>query len=366
LTSVQTQTPSQTAQASNGISAVTVIGGIGGALLGTILLTVIIGFFLRRWRRNRSAENAFEASQFRRSGVLLDEKDDDTPDCPRPPSMIERRNATSPPVAYPHCDEPPLSANEYGQSFGQYGAIPQHPSFAVGNIFGGNGGAPAMQYGANPYTMDNGQGDSFSAAYSGPGEITGYGAPPVPGVHGPGAYAPYGVDPRYPQSQRYPHPRQYQNQQPQQHGFGQGPTVDTPTSPNRDENVPNLANPFSPLRITKKLGSTENSGPESLSTPTLPSSTPPPSSNPGATPFVTRQSHEALPMYTNNGGYADVQRDVKIPPASLNVVNGSSDTALPPTTTTTTTTTMTESNGRVSEPARPLTVYGDDDVYGGM
>jgi hypothetical protein len=289
--------------------------------------------------------------------------------------MIERRNAASPPAAYPYSDEPPLSANGYGQSFAQYGAnqaqyaeygaVPQHPSFAAsfaaGNQFGGNGGAPAMHYGANPYAVDYGQGGPLSAAYSGPGEKPGYGAPPVPGTHGPGAYAPYGVDPRYPQSQRYPYPKQYQNQQPQQHGFGQGLAVDTPTSPTRDENVSNLANPFSPLRVSKKLGSTEHSGPESLSTPTSPSSTPPPFSNPGATPFVTRQSHEAPPTYMSNGGYADVQRDVKMSPALSNVVNG---TVEPPTDTTTAT--MTESNKRVSEPPRPLTVYGDDDVYGGM
>ena len=281
--------------------------------------------------------------------------------------MIERRNAASPPAAYPS-DEPPLSTFEHGQSFAQYGAnqaqygaIPQHPSFAAGNQFGSNGGAPAMHYGANPYNMNYGQGDTFSAAYSGPGEKPVYGAPPVPGIHGPGAYAPYGVDPRYPQSQRYPHSNQYQNQQPQQRGFGQGPAVDTPTS---EENGLNVANPFSPLRVSKKSGSTENSGPESLSAPTPPSSTPPPSSNPGTTPFVTRQSHDAPPMYTNNGEYADVQRDVKISPALLNNVSGSSETAVP--LTDTTTTTMTKSNGGVLEPPRPLTVYGDDDVYGGM
>ena len=274
--------------------------------------------------------------------------------------MIEKRNAASPPVAYPYADEPPLSANERAQSFAQYGGVPQHPSFAAGNQFGGNGGAPAMHYGANPYGMDYGQGGQFSAAYSGPGEKPGYGAPPVPGIHGPGAYAPYGVDPRYPQPQRYPLPKQYQNQQHQQ--LGQGLDVDNPTSPTRDENISNLANPFSPLRVSKKLGPTEGSGPESLSTPTSPSSPPPPSSNPGVTPFVTRQSHEALPTYANNGGYADVQRDIKMPPALLNFVNSSSDIAVP----LTDTTTMTESNGRVSEPPRPLTVYGDDDVYGGM
>ena len=333
----------------------------------------------RRWRRNKSGENAFEGD-FRRSAVLLDEKDDNTPDCPRPPSMIERRNAASPPVAYPS-DDPPLSAIEHGQSFAQYGAnqsqygvIPLHPSYAVGTQFGGNGGAPAMHYGTGPYTSN--YGDTFSATYSGPGgEKPDYGAPPVPGVHGPGAYAPYGVDSRYPQSQRYPQPNQHQNQQHQyqQRGFNQGPAVDTPASPTRDEDAANFPNPFAPLRVTKKSGSTENSGPESVSTPASPSSTPPPSTNPGATsPFLTRQSHDSLPTYTNDGGYADVQRDVKMSPTTLNVANGNPDTALTPTTTatattTTTTTTVTDSsNGGVVEPPRPLTVYGDDDVYGGM
>lgn len=342
------------------------ISGIGGALLATILLTILIGFILRRWRKNRSAEDTFDASQFRRSGVAIDEKDDNTHDFPRPPSMIERRNAASPPAAYPFSDEqPPLAANEHAQSFAQFGGMPKHPSFATGNQFGANGGAPAMHYGATPQAMDYRQG----AAYSGPGEEPVYGAPPVPGIHGPGTYAPYGFDPRYPQSQRYPRPQQYQNQQPQhqQLGFGQGPTIDTPTT--RDENVSNLVNPFSPLRVSKKLRS--SSGPEESlpTTPTIsPSSTPPPSLNPGAaaTSFVTRQSREALPKYTNNGEYADVQRDVKMSPALLNVVNGSVDTAVPPTDAAAAPTTTTESNGRLSQPPRPDTVYGDDDVYGGM
>jgi hypothetical protein len=227
-----------------------------------------------------------------------------------------------------------------------------------------------MHYGVtSPYTTN--YGDASSSAYSGPGgENPGYGAPPVPGIHGPGAYAPYGVDSRYPQSQRYPQPNQYQNQQHQQHqqrGLGQGPAVDTPTSPTRDEYAAHLENPFSPLRISKKLGPTENSGPESVPLPNSPSSTPPPATNPGVTttPFVTRQSQsrETLPTYTNEGGYADVQRDVKMSPTLLNVANGGSDTALPHTNTAATTTTVTESK---AESPRPLTVYGDDDVYGGM
>lgn len=356
------------------------IGGIGGALAGTLLLTVLIGFFLRRYHRKKSAEEAFDASHFRRSATLLEEKDDNTHGFPRPPSMIERRNASSPPAAYPYSDEPPT---EYTQPFPQYGgnqapyrAVSPQPPFSAGNQFGGNGGAPAMHYN---YAMDHGQGDPFPGyagpspgdpfpGYAGPGQ----GAPPIPGIHGPGAYAPYGVDPRYPQSQRYPYPRpqQYQNQQPQQ-------------QLQRQETVSSLVNPFSPIPVFKELGSTEGLVPRSKSPsiPTSPSisspspSTLPVSSNPRAASFVTHQSHEAPPAYAN-GTYTEVQRDVKVAPSQmpLNLANPSSDTAMPDThvdTTeavgTTTTSTMTQSNGHVQESlSRPHTVYDDADVYGGM
>ena len=62
-----------------------------------------------------------------------------------------------------------------------------------------------------------------------------------------------------------------------------------------------LPNPFTPLCITKKLGSTENSGPESRSTPAPPSSTLPSTTNPGPTPVLTCQTCDAL-CYANVGG----------------------------------------------------------------
>jgi hypothetical protein len=107
-TYTQSLTPSETTQASGEMSAATVIDGIDEALAGTLLLTLLltleIGFFLVRSCTpffpicltdllltssvvvvgKRSTENAFDASQFRGSGVL-DEKDDNT----RPLSMKE-------------------------------------------------------------------------------------------------------------------------------------------------------------------------------------------------------------------------------------------------------------------------------------
>jgi len=186
-----------------------------------------------------------------------------------------------------------------------------------------------MHYGAHPYAMDLGQGDPLA----GPGQ----GAPPIPGIHGPGAYAPYGLDPRYPRSQRSLLSQQSQNQEPQPQLY-------------RGTSVSSLPNPFS-VR-------TERSIHESLPSPTL--SSRPVSSNPPATSFVTRQAHESPPAYSNNGEYLNVQRDVKMSPVSLNVMNQGSDDAT--TTQAVGTTTMAESN----EKPRPHTVYDDDDVYGGM
>jgi len=217
-----TQTPSPSAVDSSGISTATIIGGIGGALGGTLLLTVIIGFLLRRWRKRKA--NEFDASLFRRSAILLD--DDDIPRSgPRPPTMIERRNNASPPlsappVAYPYFDQSPvlssapLSNEKYAQFYvqngtnqAQYGVVPlQSPSFAAGNS------------GANPYVTEYGEGDPF-VTYAGPDEQSDYGAPPIPGTHGPGTYASYGVNSRYPQ---HPYAQQHHFSQYQTEGSGSG------------------------------------------------------------------------------------------------------------------------------------------------
>jgi len=354
------------------MSTITLVSGIAGALGATILLTVIVAFFLRRWRK-RAAEDAFDPSEFRRSAALLDGDDRGRP---RPPSMIERKivapipsaSPLSPPsAAYPYSELPttPFSGNEHAQSYAQHGANTaqyglQPPSFAVGNGFNGNGGAPNL-YQAYP---DHGEGNAF-VTYAGPGQgHEQYGAPPVPGTYGPGAYASYG-DPRYPQSQRYPqyqnqqpqHPQQYQNQQPQQYqpGFGQDTSLNRQGSVSSFANS-SLANPFSPLPVLKNLE------PIQLESPTSSSASASSNSELTRGPSVlARQTHDAPPAYINDDGYINMKRDVKmLPPPPLSVVNA--DSAVPNTAAAGTTTT-TESNGHAQ---RPLTVYDDDDAYGGM
>ena len=402
VTPTYTQSPSVSAQASSGMSTIAIIGGIGGALAATVLATVIVAFFLvcsflfpqlllpliflffiiiqRRWRRKKAAatEDAFDASRFRRSAVLLDENgSNDTHGRPRPPSMIERRNVAavsslSPPsAAYPSF---PLSGNEDTQSFApaRYRAVPPDSSFTAGSQFGDDVNSPTVLYTANPYSAHGGQGELFSA-YPGPGqdrEQHGYGAPPVPGIHGPGAYAPYGVDPGYPQSQQYPRHQQFQNQQHSQqyqHELGQNRTSLT----REEENTPELANPFSPLPVSRPLDLTEGPGPEP--TPTSASSASPNSELTRGASSVTRQSrqsHEAPPAYTNNAGaeYADMKKDVNPTPSStlpLSIVkkeNNSSDSAVPDTNGVG----MTKSEGQHEPASRPQTIYDDEDAYGGI
>jgi len=291
--------------------------------------------------------------------------------------MIERRNVipttgaasfSSPSAAYPYSDQPPVlssfSGNERSQSFAQHGAnqvqygaiASQSPYLAAGNQFGGAPNAPTTP---NPYI---GQGDPF-ASYSTQGqghEQPGYGAPPIPGTHGPGAYAPYGA--RYPQYQL--HQQQHQHQQYPR--FGQGLAVDAASgdSLTREASVSSLVNPFAPLPVPTNLRPTEGSG--SISTSTSSSSNA--ELTRGAS-FVTRQSQEAPPpAYPTDRVYTDMKKDIKVSPStssSLKVVNGSSDSAVPATKSVDTTTTSKESAPE-PRPVSAYTLYNADDAYGGM
>ncbi|KAK0436889.1 hypothetical protein EV421DRAFT_1907667 [Armillaria borealis] len=73
-----------------------IIGGVAAGVIGLALVIGIIGFFLRRWRTKRRERDEFDASEFRRSAVMMQDPppdpDNDRPFNPRPPSMLERRN----------------------------------------------------------------------------------------------------------------------------------------------------------------------------------------------------------------------------------------------------------------------------------
>jgi len=198
---------------------------------------------MRKKRKSSKFASEFDADKFRRSAVLLDEKDQGGLR-PRPPTIIERKNkkpatppvSTLPPppsMAYPYSDQVSIVASappsvyggngsdhghgmqqqqypQYGSGGPQYGALPPPaaPQPSQGSIYNGVQGA----YGVPP-----------PGAYGAQYEQAGYGAPPIPGTYGPGAYASYSagpVDPRYPH-QYSPHQRQQFQLQQQGQGYPQ-------------------------------------------------------------------------------------------------------------------------------------------------
>lgn len=166
-------------------------------------------------RKKRRGLDGFDSAKFRRSAVMLDEKDQAPDFRPRPPTMIERRQGTPAPasggantfpppptMAYPYSDHPPVPPAPpamYGAANPQYGALPPAPPPP----------SQANAYGAIPGAYGVPAPGVFGAQY----DQAGYGAPPIPGTYAPGAYAPYGAAPPDP---RYPH-----HYQQQHHGYPQ-------------------------------------------------------------------------------------------------------------------------------------------------
>jgi hypothetical protein len=68
-----------------------VVGGIAGSLAVLAILGFLVAFFLRRRNRKKRAAR-FEAAQFRRSAMVLDDDGaDEFPAVPRPPEMVQNR-----------------------------------------------------------------------------------------------------------------------------------------------------------------------------------------------------------------------------------------------------------------------------------
>ncbi|KAF5331562.1 hypothetical protein D9611_007604 [Ephemerocybe angulata] len=86
----------------------TIIGIVAGLLGGLILIAVIAGFIVRRMRIRRRNREAFDASKFHKSALILDEKD---PHKPRPPSIstptaTPRASTVVPPATSTSSDSP--------------------------------------------------------------------------------------------------------------------------------------------------------------------------------------------------------------------------------------------------------------------
>ncbi|KAJ3753128.1 hypothetical protein EV360DRAFT_88069 [Lentinula raphanica] len=75
------------AKVSGAINTGAVVGGIAGGLAAVSIIGFLVAFFLRRYNRRKRAAR-FEAAQFRRSAMVLD---DDPGFMPRPPEMVQNR-----------------------------------------------------------------------------------------------------------------------------------------------------------------------------------------------------------------------------------------------------------------------------------
>ncbi|KAG2143820.1 uncharacterized protein EDB93DRAFT_1251871 [Suillus bovinus] len=105
---IASATPSSTAGSSGSVNTAAVVGGIAGCLAGVAILGFLITWCIRRKRQ--SDEDEWSASAFKRQSAIL--VDDPEPSFnPRPPTMIERHNAS-----------PALNAqHNYQNYYGGYG-----------------------------------------------------------------------------------------------------------------------------------------------------------------------------------------------------------------------------------------------------
>ncbi|KAF9530333.1 hypothetical protein CPB83DRAFT_892624 [Crepidotus variabilis] len=322
-----------TAVASNSSSTGAIVGGVGGGILGAIVIAIFAAFVVRRMRRKRDDRALnFDPDNFRRSAVLL--PDDYGSAKPTLPGMAEKHAGGA--ASYQYSDVPQEPSTIYGASEGQY------------NSYG------ASQYSAAPGTIYNAH--AASAGYDGQYEQPGFGAPPVPGQHGPGSYGGYGAygaagaaagyQSRQQYQQEYPSASPYQ--QVQHHIAGAGPY-----GPNGTRSPPTTSPPTSehhgtspsPNPISRSLSNAAGSQPHTQ-----------PEYARGPTAALSRQptqSNGIPPAYDDNAGkYTELKRDEKVKPAEMSVQNGLAASSAP-----------RETKLR---PTSAYTVYDPEDAYGGM
>jgi len=340
-------------------------------------------------RVRKRKQDEFNASQFRKSALVLEDKDAK----PRPPSMIEKHVANKaalppppPSSAYGAPPPSPYARPQFGRQFDQregsiYGAPSMHSVSTQGppSLYGGGPtspggpapygaphphGAPPLPYGGQ--NMYNQYSDMNNLAGMGGGYGAGAGAGGAFGV-GPAPYAPYQQLPQQHPQGRSPH-QQFRNpgypqQQQQQYGGappspqqGYQAATSQPIINRSNTTVGQLPNPFTETAPPLPAGATTNSQRSSGS-----------DSDHGAPP----------PAYSDDGTYANLKRDEKTP-----VVMSSEKTATPgasssnhghtspPPAPAQTANANADANSTPAATRRPIsshsTMYDPADAYGGM
>ncbi|PFH50942.1 hypothetical protein AMATHDRAFT_47462 [Amanita thiersii Skay4041] len=228
LSSTQTSSAASdtsTSSSSDGNNAGPIVGGVVGGLFALVALSLFVAFLVRRWRRREIDKAIFDATEFRRSAVNID--DQPAASQPkqrslRPPTMIERHMANASPG--------PMQQQQYQRSFGNVDQSTMwhhqnhnHPNYrhhqhmsvqSIQFAGGGNGnGGGNTQFGSGP-----GYGGSAGTPQGGGYGQQGY-YTPHQGVQ-MGYYSQQGAPPPPPPSS--PNPGYGYPQHPQQmYGYGQ-------------------------------------------------------------------------------------------------------------------------------------------------
>ncbi|KAF9224138.1 hypothetical protein BS17DRAFT_766766 [Gyrodon lividus] len=128
-----------TSTSSSSVSTSAIVGGIAGTLAGIAVIGFLIMWCMRR-QRNHDLDD-FDANAFKRqSAILVDDPVEPSRSYnPRPPTMIERHNASPALAAQP---------GHGGQGFyGNHGAFGQQAPYANGEIIQHGGSPPPQAYG---------------------------------------------------------------------------------------------------------------------------------------------------------------------------------------------------------------------------
>ncbi|KAG6878888.1 hypothetical protein C0992_006901 [Termitomyces sp. T32_za158] len=145
-TSSAVASATQTESSESGTNVGGIVGGLFGALLGVAALVFVVRFLLNRQRKRNDeiSAAAFNANDFRRSAILMEDPPthDETVQRgfnPRPPTMIERRLASPAPTfgaqyvtPGPVMGSPDYGYNQY-QAYGPTETMPPNSATAMLN-----------------------------------------------------------------------------------------------------------------------------------------------------------------------------------------------------------------------------------------
>ncbi|KAG6909795.1 hypothetical protein DXG01_015288 [Tephrocybe rancida] len=359
--SSQKTVPQATNAVSGGTSTVSggaVAGAVIGGLAGLALIAAVVFFLVRRYRKSSTESWAFNAAKFRRSALLLD----DTPSRPEKNMQQQQRGPRPPSMIARHMNSP---AVPQASATGPYGEHAVHSADPYGQYAAG-----AAQYNVGMYGAD---GQVIRDPYA---DV--YGGNPSYGQHAPYGQPAFGAPPtqlQFPQRQQAFTPQPYNQQFPAQHTFQSSiGSAESAHSHNHNHNTAPLPNPFAQSTTTAAAALSAAHTAARASSPSSSNSHSHSGSDVGSSEGSTTspavlhrrqptQAGGAPPAYEEDPSYANMQRDVKVSPGTLAVVNSANDASSSAGASRSTPATPTTPSKR---PMSSYTVYDPADAYGGI